>query len=74
MVQLLSHFSLSPSDVPMIVACLVLLYVLYRKRHTFKTRDMLAGVLLAVLVFLVLSGALNLLHVPDVTMHLLSSK
>lgn len=74
MLPVLSSLPLSLSDVPTIVACLVLLIVLYRKRHTFTVRDIVVGVFVAVLVFLLLSGTLNRLHVPDMTMHLLGSK
>lgn len=74
MLHVLSSLPLSLSDVPTIVACLVLLYVLYRKRHTFTARDIVACVLAAVLVFLFVSGMIHALHVPDVTVHLLDSK
>ena len=65
--QLLTQF-------PTLLACLVLLFVLYRKRHTFTARDILAGILAAVLVFSLLSGVLYAIHAPAIAVHLLGSK
>ena len=67
-------FQLSLSQLPILLGLLSLLAVLVLKRKSVTTRDLFAGVLLAVLVFVVLSGLLTQVHVPEMTVHLFDGK
>jgi len=64
-------FTLSLEHLPMIVAFVVLLLALYAKRATIRTPDIIAFALAAVLVFALLTGAFNALHLPHLAFHLL---
>ena len=61
---------LSSSWLPVLITFLVLLYALYLKRETFRTGDLVAFAVGAVVLFLVLSGAFNALHLPHFAIHL----
>ncbi len=64
-------FTLSLDHLPMIVAFVVLLLALYAKRNTIRTRDLFAFALMAVLVFVFMTGAFTALHVPHFAFHIL---
>ena len=66
------HFS--PSQLPILFGVLALLIVLIYKSRTLTARDILAGVVLAVLVFVVCTGQLSQVHVPDIAVHLFDGK
>ncbi len=63
-------FSLSLSWLPTLVALCAFLFVLYYKRTTISTRELLAYALVAAVIFLLLSGAFNALHLPNIALHL----
>lgn len=57
-----------------VIAALLLLTALYIKRRTITNRDAIAFGLVAIVVFLVLSGALNAIHVPALSIHLFGER
>ena len=61
---------LSSSWFPVLIALVSFLLALYVKRTTLRNGDLVALVVGAVVLFLVLSGALNALHLPHVAIHL----
>ena len=63
-------FTLSLSSLPTILAVLAFLLALYYKRETICNSDLLAFALVAAVVFLLLTGALNALHLPNFALHL----
>jgi len=63
-------FVLSSSWLPTIVAAIAFLLTLYYKRATIRTTDIIAFVLVAAVAFLLLTGALNALHLPNIALHL----
>lgn len=58
-------------QLPMMVALVAFVLALIAKRHTIRSRDFVAFVLMATLIFALLTGALNTLHVPHFAFHLL---
>lgn len=63
-------FVLSSSWLPVVVALVALLFALYLKRTTLRNSDLVALVVGAVVLFLVLSGAFNALHLPTIAVRL----
>ena len=61
---------LSSSWLPVLIALVALLLALYVKRTTLRNGDLVVLVVGAVVLFLVLSGALNALHLPHFAIHL----
>lgn len=53
-----------------IIAVILLLGALYIKRRTITNREAIAFGLAAILIFLVLSGAVNAIHAPSLSIHL----
>lgn len=60
--------------VTFVIAALLLLVALYRKRHTITIRDGVLLGLAAILIFLVMSGALNALHAPSLSIQLFGTR
>ena len=65
---------LSMIIVTFIIAAALLLYALYRKRHTITARDGLVLGIAAILFFLVMSGAVNALHAPTLSLQLFGTR
>ena len=63
-------FSLSLSWLPTLVALCAFLLVLYLKRATIRTSELVAFALVAVVIFLFLTGAFNAFHLPNIALHL----
>lgn len=56
--------------VTFVIAAVLLLVALFVKRHAITNREVIAFGLAAILIFLVLSGAINALHAPSFSIHL----
>ncbi len=63
-------FSLSLSWLPTLVALCLFLLTLYYKRATIRTNELAAYALVTLVIFLLLSGAFNALHLPNIALHL----
>lgn len=61
---------LSLSWLPVLIALVALVLALYLKRATIRRNDLVAFAIGAVVLFLLLLGALNVLHFPHVAVHL----
>ena len=64
-------FTFSLEQLPMLIALIAFVLTLVLKRNTIRTRDLFAFALLATLVFGLLTGAFNALHLPHLVYHLL---
>ncbi len=61
---------LSLSWLPVLLALVAFLFALYLKRATIRRNDLFAFAIGAAVLFLLLTGAFNALHVPHVAVHL----
>ena len=52
------------------ITAILLIAALYVKRHTITNRGAIALGLAAILIFLILSGAINAIPVPSISLHL----
>jgi len=64
-------FTLSLEQLPMGIALVAFVLTLIAKRNTIRTSDIVAFVLASVLVYALLTGAFNALHLPHLSFHLL---
>ena len=60
----------SLEQIPVGIALVVFVIALIIKHRTIQTRDIIAFVLISVLVFALVSGALMRFHVPNFAYHL----
>ena len=63
-------FVLSSSWLPTVVALVAFLLALYYKRTSIRDTDIVAFALVAAVVFFLLTGALNAVHLPNFALHL----
>ena len=63
-------FSLTLSWLPTLVALCAFLLVLYYKRATIRTSELVAYALIVAVIFFLLTGAFHALHLPNFALHL----
>ena len=64
------HFTFPVSQLPIVIALVAFMLALYIKRTSISTRDLVAFALCAGVLFLLATGALHALHVPNIALHL----
>ena len=63
-------FVLSLSWLPTLIVLCLFVLTLYYKRATIRSKELAAYALIALVIFLFLSGAFNALHLPPIALHL----